>query len=217
MRAYNWWQYSVVHPRGTAKEIIRGKKAREWKLCRNIPHYIIALPSKLSFWSFVQMWITIANRYISQLPFDWDKIKKMLLLDRFNPDEEALGAQIVKDLHRTGCSGFCGEHNEKERYLLQRVLLAYARFRPSVGYCQGFNIIAAVILDVVDKDEENALKVTWPFHWPKLFPDSASTLAVLAIYRKCGWRWTWNSFSRIWQDDRHGRMCYRGRHHPQRS
>lgn len=109
----------------------------------------------------LQMWITIANRYISQLPFEWDKIKNtMLFHDRLNPDEEALGIQIVKDLHRTGCSGFCGQHNEKERYLLKRVLLAYARFRPSVGYCQGFNIIAAVLLDVVDKDEEDALKVS---------------------------------------------------------
>lgn len=105
------------------------------------------------------MWITIANRYIAQLPLEWDKYKKLLLNDHLNPEEEALGMQIVKDLHRTGCSGFCGENNERERHVLKRVLLAYARFRPSVGYCQGFNIIAAVLLDVVDKEEEDALKV----------------------------------------------------------
>ncbi|XP_055342739.1 TBC1 domain family member 30-like [Paramacrobiotus metropolitanus] len=120
---------------------------------------VLKLPGGLPTAFRKTMWSTIANRYISQLPFEWEKIKKLLLHDRFNPDEEALGLQIVKDLHRTGCSGFCGEHNEKERSLLKRVLLAYARFRPSVGYCQGFNIIAAVILDVVDKDEEEALKI----------------------------------------------------------
>lgn len=43
--------------------------------------------------------------------------------------------------------------------MLKRVLLAYARFNKSTGYCQGFNIIAAVILKVVEFDEEMALKV----------------------------------------------------------
>ncbi|OWA52841.1 TBC1 domain family member 30 [Hypsibius exemplaris] len=120
---------------------------------------VLRLPGGLPTAFRKTMWTTIANRYISQLAFDWEKVKRLLLHDRSNPDEEALGIQILKDLHRTGVTDYCGDHNDRERNLLKRVLLAYARFRPSVGYCQGFNIIAAVILDVVDKDEEEALKI----------------------------------------------------------
>ena len=43
--------------------------------------------------------------------------------------------------------------------MLQRVLLAYARWNNKVGYCQGFNVIAAVILDVMERQEDCALKV----------------------------------------------------------
>jgi Rab-GTPase-TBC domain len=44
--------------------------------------------------------------------------------------------------------------------MLQRVLLAYARWNKQVGYCQGFNVIAALILDVMDRQEDSALKVS---------------------------------------------------------
>jgi len=46
--------------------------------------------------------------------------------------------------------------------MLQRVLLAYARWNNKVGYCQGFNVIAAVILDVMQRQEDCALKVDLP-------------------------------------------------------
>ena len=72
------------------------------------------------------------------------------------PGDETLGTQIVKDLHRTGNTGFT---TEQEHAVLKRVLLAYARFNKSTGYCQGFNILAALILKVVDFDEYLALKV----------------------------------------------------------
>ena len=71
----------------------------------------------------IKMWTTIANRYIAQLAFDWDKMKRLLLHDRSNPDEEALGMQILKDLHRTGITDYMGDHNDRERYLLKRVLI----------------------------------------------------------------------------------------------
>ncbi len=72
------------------------------------------------------------------------------------PGDEALGMQIVKDLHRTGDTGFS---SEEEHAVLKRVLLAYARFNKNTGYCQGFNILAALILKVVDFNEREALKV----------------------------------------------------------
>ena len=72
---------------------------------------------------------------------------------------------VIQDLHRTGCRGFTGEDSEQDRACLKRVLLAYARWNKHVGYCQGFNIIAALILEVVDRKEEDALKVRMPTDW----------------------------------------------------
>jgi hypothetical protein len=99
----------------------------------------------------------LAQKYIKDLGVDWGKVKRVAFNDRSNPDDDELGIQIVKDLHRTGCSTFSGHENERDRALLKRVLLAFARYNKSVGYCQGFNIIAALILEIVDKREEDAL------------------------------------------------------------
>ncbi|EDO34898.1 predicted protein, partial [Nematostella vectensis] len=90
---------------------------------------------------------------------DWQKTVKFCFNERSNPDDDELGSQIVKDLHRTGCAWFCGNDTPEERAALKRVLLAYARWNKSVGYCQGFNVIAALILQVMDRSEEDALKV----------------------------------------------------------
>ena len=73
------------------------------------------------------------------------------------PGDEALDSQIVKDLHRTGNTGFT---TEEEHGILKRVLLAYARYNKTTGYCQGFNILAALILKVVNFDEQLTLKVS---------------------------------------------------------
>ena len=65
-------------------------------------------------------------------------------------------SSLPQDLHRTGNTGFT---TEEEHAILKRVLLAYARFNKSTGYCQGFNIMAALILKVVSFNEQLALKV----------------------------------------------------------
>ena len=65
----------------------------------------------------------------------------------------------LQDLHRTGCSLFCGEDAEENQLMLKRVLLAYARWNKAIGYCQGFNMLAAIILEVMEKSETDALKV----------------------------------------------------------
>lgn len=66
---------------------------------------------------------------------------------------------FFQDLHRTGCSGFSGHENEEDRASLKRVLLGFARWNKSIGYCQGFNVIAALLLDVTERREDDALKV----------------------------------------------------------
>lgn len=47
--------------------------------------------------------------------------------------------------------------------VLKRVLLAYARWNKTVGYCQGFNVLAALILKVTEGNEGDALKVCLDF------------------------------------------------------
>ncbi|XP_052283504.1 TBC1 domain family member 30-like isoform X2 [Dreissena polymorpha] len=106
-----------------------------------------------------KVWLSLADQYICDMKIDWDKTVKFAFNERSNPDDNTLGMQIVKDLHRTGCSGFSGEDNEAERAVLKRILLAYARWNKAVGYCQGFNVIAALLLDVMDRKEADALKV----------------------------------------------------------
>lgn len=106
-----------------------------------------------------QIWLNLADNYIREIQVDWREIRRSAFNDRSNPDDNELGIQIVKDLHRTGCSTFSGLDNDQERAVLKRVLLGYARWNKEIGYCQGFNIIAALILDVVGRKEEEALKI----------------------------------------------------------
>ncbi|KAF6024896.1 TBC1D30 [Bugula neritina] len=105
------------------------------------------------------IWLSLATRYIKDLRIDWNKVLQFAFNDKCNPDDDALGAQIVKDLHRTGCSTFSGIENEEDRVILQRVLLGYARWNKVTGYCQGFNVLAAFILNVTNKNEADALKI----------------------------------------------------------
>lgn len=74
-----------------------------------------------------KLWITLAERHIQTRKIIWSITSRFCFNEKGNPDDEALGAQIVKDLHRTGCSLFSGEelHNQA---LLKQVLLAYARW-----------------------------------------------------------------------------------------
>ncbi|CAM1323128.1 TBC1D30 (predicted) [Pycnogonum litorale] len=106
-----------------------------------------------------RLWLTLADRHIQHRKIDWPKTRQFCFNERSNPDDDNLGVQIVKDLHRTGCSLFCGEDAEHNQALLKRVLLAYARWNKTVGYCQGFNMLAALILEVMNKKEDDALKV----------------------------------------------------------
>lgn len=68
------------------------------------------------------------------------------------PQTEKWKGQIEKDLPRT----FPGHPalNEDGRNALRRVLIAYARHNPSVGYCQAMNFFAGLLLLVMP--EENA-------------------------------------------------------------
>uniref|UniRef100_A0A914W0D4 Rab-GAP TBC domain-containing protein n=1 Tax=Plectus sambesii TaxID=2011161 RepID=A0A914W0D4_9BILA len=103
-----------------------------------------------------KLWVTLANHHIQTLGIDWEETCKAAFNDRLNPDDDKLGMQIIKDLHRTGWTGLNGE---QARIQLKRVLLAYARYNKNIGYCQGFNVIAALVLEITEFKEEMAFKI----------------------------------------------------------
>ncbi|XP_041112928.1 TBC1 domain family member 30-like isoform X2 [Polyodon spathula] len=129
-----------------------------------------------------RVWLTLADQYLHSISIDWDKTMRFAFNDRSNPDDDTMGIQIVKDLHRTGCSSYCGQEAEQDRVGLKRVLLAYARWNKAVGYCQGFNVLAALILEVVEGNEGEALKVMI-YLIDKVLPDSyfANNLRALSV------------------------------------
>ncbi|KAK7129788.1 hypothetical protein R3I93_019430 [Phoxinus phoxinus] len=129
-----------------------------------------------------RVWLTLADQYLHSISIDWEKTMRFAFNDRSNPDDDSLGIQIVKDLHRTGCSSYCGQEAEQDRVVLKRVLLAYARWNKAVGYCQGFNVLAALILEVTEGNEGDALKVMI-YLIDKVLPDSyfANNLRALSV------------------------------------
>ncbi|KAI8511423.1 hypothetical protein Bbelb_105230 [Branchiostoma belcheri] len=140
---------------------------------------VVRLPHGLPSEWRKRVWLCLADKHIQNLQLDWDKMCRLAFNERSNPDDDKLGVQIVKDLHRTGCSGFCAE---QDRVVLKRVLLAYARWNKSVGYCQGFNVLAALVLEVVERVEEDALKVMI-YLIDYVLPDSffANNLRALSV------------------------------------
>lgn len=84
-----------------------------------------------------KLWLALADRHLHTSGIDWNKEQtKCLSSETWLDDDEELGTQIVKDLHRTGSSLFSGPNGHMNQAKLKRVLLGYARWNPSVGYCQ---------------------------------------------------------------------------------
>ncbi|XP_065163251.1 uncharacterized protein [Atheta coriaria] len=106
-----------------------------------------------------QLWLSLADKHLHAKGVDWPAAERDCFSEWSHPADAELGVQIVKDLHRTGCSLFCGKDGKENQALLKRVLLAYARWNKNVGYCQGFNMLAALILQVTEKSEVEALKL----------------------------------------------------------
>ncbi|XP_076344133.1 TBC1 domain family member 30-like isoform X2 [Tachypleus tridentatus] len=120
---------------------------------------VVRLPARIPSYFRKRLWLTLASRYVNIQKIDWNATKQFCFNDKSNPDDDRLGTQIIKDLHRTGCSLFSSEACEFYQALLKRVLLAYARWNKRVGYCQGLNMLAAIILEVMEWKEEEAFKV----------------------------------------------------------
>ena len=96
-----------------------------------------------------RIWLAQANFYFDSKVIDIEKSRDVLFSPQLTETDKELDYQIVKDLHRTT---YIGGMIEQQK--LKRVLLAYARYNPECGYCQGFNIIAAFLMEVFSDDME---------------------------------------------------------------
>ncbi|CAF4309025.1 unnamed protein product [Rotaria sp. Silwood2] len=165
------------------------KGFQQWKDAISVA---IRMPGGLPASIRQKLWISLATNYIREIHLDWDKTCRFAFNNFSNPDDDQLGIQIVKDLHRTGCSWSSNEH---DRATLKRVLLAFARYNKSIGYCQGLNILTGVILDVVDMNEEYALMILIYLIdsiLPNFFSNNLRALAIdMAVFRE--WLRIYNS------------------------
>ncbi|CAF1929861.1 unnamed protein product [Rotaria magnacalcarata] len=132
---------------------LEGENFQQWKDSMSMETRI---PGGLSVEKRQKLWISLATKYIHDIHLDWQKTCDFAFNADTYPEDEQLNIQIVKDLHRTGCNWSSNEYN---RTLLQRVLLAFARYNKTIGYCQGLHILASVILDVVNMNEEYSLMI----------------------------------------------------------
>ncbi|XP_024083249.1 TBC1 domain family member 30-like isoform X2 [Cimex lectularius] len=106
------------------------------------------------------LWLSLAERHLNTKGHtNWQATERRLFSETTSSEDRELSVQIVKDLHRTGCSLFCGATGQHNQAVLKRVLLAYARWNKNVGYCQGLNMLAALILQVMQGSQSATVKV----------------------------------------------------------
>ncbi|KIH51770.1 TBC domain protein [Ancylostoma duodenale] len=122
----------------------------EWKRAMRI---MARLPGGIPNIFRNKLWSTLGELHVLAAGLDWEQICRSAFSEHVQSEDIEIHSQILKDLHRTGWSEF---DDEKK---LKQVLLAYARYNKEIGYCQGFNVIAALILQVVDYRTDIALKV----------------------------------------------------------
>ena len=102
------------------------------------------------------------------------------LLEKHNPETKAV---IEKDLHRTfpDVEEFkISISSGKNR--LYNVLKAYSEYDPEVGYCQGMNYLAAMLLKYIDNEELAFfafIKVMQEFSWREVYIDPMNKLSYL--------------------------------------
>jgi hypothetical protein len=82
------------------------------------------------------LWLALAERYLRRRSVDWEIEKIKWFSEKTRADDEELGIQIVKDLHRTGHSLLSGPNGTLNQAKLKRILMGYTRWNPEVGYCQ---------------------------------------------------------------------------------
>ena len=96
-----------------------------------------------------KIWLGLAQEYFHEVNLDRERLFPSLFNSTLTDDDKHLDYQIVKDLHRTANIG-----STYDQQRLKRILLAYARYNPECGYCQGFNVIVALIMEVMESEAD---------------------------------------------------------------
>ncbi|OXA37251.1 TBC1 domain family member 2A [Folsomia candida] len=120
---------------------------------RDAMRMVARLPGGLPVEFRLKLWENLSEKYLYEKGIPWSRVLAKSATPTSRDVE--IADQIHKDLHRTGCTGFSGAKQVK----LKSVLVAYGRWNPSVGYCQGFNMIGAMLLEMTGGDETLTLKV----------------------------------------------------------
>lgn len=87
----------------------------------------------------LQLWLALADRYLHTSGIDWNKEQAKCLSDAWLDDDEELGIQIVKDLHRTGSSLFSGPNGNLHQAKLKRILLGFSRYNKTGAFLSIYN------------------------------------------------------------------------------
>lgn len=46
--------------------------------------------------ALLQLWLSLANNFLTTTGVDWDEVRAVVFSDRLNPDDHKLGRQIIK-------------------------------------------------------------------------------------------------------------------------
>lgn len=60
------------------------------------PEVLLVLVVLAQYGLSLQVWLTLADRYLHSISIDWDKTLRFTFNERSNPDDDSLGIQIVK-------------------------------------------------------------------------------------------------------------------------
>uniref|UniRef100_A0A158PAV1 Rab-GAP TBC domain-containing protein n=1 Tax=Angiostrongylus cantonensis TaxID=6313 RepID=A0A158PAV1_ANGCA len=130
---------------------------------------IIRIPGGIPSLIRIKLWSTLADLHIRLAGFKWEQIRRNTLSEKIQPDDNKIHSQILK-------SNLLCKYTERIRdigtsyNILFRILIerdgvslmtkrSSSKFNKDIGYCQGFNVIAALILQVVEYRTDIALKV----------------------------------------------------------
>lgn len=138
-----------------------------------------------------EIWKLICKVQSSKLQFSTDVYSKFLRQPASHHD-----TKIQKDIHRTRqsyCQDFAlAADSGKNR--LYNVLKAYAAYDPEIGYCQGMNFIAALLLSQIPSEEDAfwcLVHVMYEKGWRDIFNQSLNKtgqlLKDLSCYIKSKW------------------------------
>ena len=81
-----------------------------------------------------------------------DCITTNKVLENIGPNVESTKNDILKDIPRT----YVVAGKAKEELQLFRILMAFAYVKPCVGYCQGMNSVAGILLIVSKGNQEES-------------------------------------------------------------